>query len=93
MRARAALLIAGAVVVVVIAVIGGVYLFSGDKAKLAETAAIGPSPALPPPNQTLIPTVDIAPAKGWPEGKVPHGGGGTCGRGFGARTGASPLAL
>lgn len=27
---------------------------------------MGPTPRLPPPNPTLIPTVNIAPAKGWP---------------------------
>jgi glucose/arabinose dehydrogenase len=71
MSARTASIAVVVIVIAIIGGIGGVYLFSGDKAKLAETAAIGPSPALPPPNQTLIPTVDIAPAKGWPEGKGP----------------------
>ena len=32
---------------------------------------MGPSPALPPPRTALIPTVLIAPAKGWPEGAAP----------------------
>jgi glucose/arabinose dehydrogenase len=32
----------------------------------------GPSPALPPPSTSLIPTVDIAPAKGWSEGQTPN---------------------
>jgi glucose/arabinose dehydrogenase len=71
MSARVAWRIAGGVVVVVIAAVGGVYLLSGENAKLPETAGIGPSPTIPPPAQTLIPTVDIAPAKGWPEGKGP----------------------
>jgi glucose/arabinose dehydrogenase len=43
----------------------------GDSAQLPEGAAVGPNPTLPPPNQTLIPTVDVAPAKGWPDGATP----------------------
>jgi glucose/arabinose dehydrogenase len=43
----------------------------GDTAKLPEEAAFGPNPTLPEPTQTLIPTVNIAPAKGWPEGAKP----------------------
>jgi glucose/arabinose dehydrogenase len=31
----------------------------------------GPSPTLPPPEHSLIPTVNIAPAKGWPAGGKP----------------------
>ena len=38
----------------------------GDSAKLPEDATIGPNPTLPEPRTSLIPTVDIAPAKGWP---------------------------
>ena len=34
-------------------------------------AGVGPDPALPPPEETLIPTVEIAPATGWPEGATP----------------------
>src|SRR5690242_11968449 len=43
----------------------------GDSAKLPESASLGPDPKLPPPNETLLPTVKIAPAKGWPEGAKP----------------------
>jgi glucose/arabinose dehydrogenase len=43
----------------------------GDSATLPEQAAEGPNPPLPAPNKTLIPTVDIAFAKGWPEGAKP----------------------
>ncbi|MDI1293696.1 MAG: sorbosone dehydrogenase family protein [Methylobacter sp.] len=39
----------------------------GEVAQLPIEAGIGPHPQLPPPNPTLIPTVNIAPAKGWPE--------------------------
>ena len=43
----------------------------GDTAKLPEQAGFGTNPTLPPPNSTLIPTVKIAPAKGWPDGVKP----------------------
>ncbi len=44
----------------------------GEVAKLPVSAGIGPTPTLPPPNKTLIPTVNIAPAKGWPSGATPQ---------------------
>ena len=40
----------------------------GDEATLPESAGVGPDPRLPPPKETLIPTVNIAPHKGWPAG-------------------------
>ena len=43
----------------------------GDTALLPPSASEGPSPQLPPPTTSLLPTVHIAPAKGWPEGKTP----------------------
>ncbi|MCC2961041.1 sorbosone dehydrogenase family protein [Massilia sp. IC2-278] len=44
----------------------------GDKSTLPAGAGVGPAPQLPAPKQSLIPTVDIAPAKGWPEGAKPR---------------------
>lgn len=44
----------------------------GERARLPVEAGIGPSPQLPPPNPTLLPTVDIAPATGWPAGAEPE---------------------
>ena len=41
------------------------------QAALPESAGFGPEPVLPPPKPTLIPTVQIAPAKGWPSGATP----------------------
>ena len=32
---------------------------------------IGPNPSLPQPGKSLVPTVNIAPAEGWPAGKLP----------------------
>ncbi len=43
----------------------------GDTAKLDVAAGQGPSPTLPEPNKTLLPTMKIAEAKGWPAGKTP----------------------
>ncbi|SNS79653.1 Glucose/arabinose dehydrogenase, beta-propeller fold [Noviherbaspirillum humi] len=42
-----------------------------ETAKLPMEAGIGPNPTLPPPVKSAIPTVNIAPAKGWPEGGKP----------------------
>jgi glucose/arabinose dehydrogenase len=43
----------------------------GDIAKLPVTAGMGPNPALPPPEHSLIPTVNVATAKGWPADAKP----------------------
>ena len=43
----------------------------GEKATIPVEAGYGPNPILPAPNRTLLPTVLIAPAKGWPEGAHP----------------------
>ena len=43
----------------------------GDSAKIPEDQTVGANPTLPPPTSTLIPTVNIAPAKGWPANEMP----------------------
>ncbi len=43
----------------------------GDEATLPVDAGTGPNPELPPPVQSLLPTVVLAHAKGWPEGVRP----------------------
>lgn len=43
-----------------------------ETAKLPVESGYGPTPALPEPNRTLLPTVHIAPAKGWPQGGKPR---------------------
>jgi glucose/arabinose dehydrogenase len=43
----------------------------GERATLPESAGTGPAPVLPPPHRTLIPTVNIARAIGWPAGATP----------------------
>ena len=51
---------------------GAVWLSAcGERATLPVLAGTGPRPTLPAPNPTLIPTINIAPALGWPEGEVP----------------------
>ena len=43
----------------------------GEVARLPVSAGIGTQPTLPAPNQSLIPTINIAPAKPWPNGAMP----------------------
>jgi glucose/arabinose dehydrogenase len=49
----------------------------GDFASLPAADGTGPNPTLPPPHSSLIPTVNIAPAKGWPAGVMPQAAPGT----------------
>lgn len=60
-------------------VAGAVLALSGcgESARLTVEQGFGPSPELPPPNKTLIPTVNIAPATGWPDGVTPRAAPGT----------------
>ena len=44
----------------------------GDRATLPVAAGTGTNPNLPPPAKSLLPTVHIAPAKGWPAGVLPQ---------------------
>ena len=43
-----------------------------ETALLPLSAGTGPRPELPPPRAALIPTVNIAPAKGWARGAMPQ---------------------
>ena len=43
----------------------------GETARLPFEAGTGPKPELPPPNKTLFPTVNIAPATGWTDTQGP----------------------
>jgi len=45
----------------------------GDLARLPVSAGTGPAPTLPKPRSTLLPTVNIAPAQGWPVAGAPIG--------------------
>ena len=62
--------------VLVIALAGGLAA-CGETSSLQVSDGTGPSPKLPEPNKTLIPTVNIAPAIGWPEGAKPTAAAGT----------------
>lgn len=42
-----------------------------EKAKAPPASGFGPDPTLPAPDPGLLPTVNIAPAKGWPAGTKP----------------------
>jgi glucose/arabinose dehydrogenase len=42
-----------------------------EHARLAESAGVGPRPTLPGPTSSLIPTIKVAKAVGWPAGKTP----------------------
>ena len=56
-----------------VALLGG----CSDMAVLPISAGTGPYPTLPEPRSALIPTVNIAPAKGWPVGVTPKAAPGT----------------
>ncbi|BBH34863.1 sorbosone dehydrogenase family protein [Pseudomonas bijieensis] len=43
----------------------------GESSTLQVSDGTGPAPKLPEPNKTLVPTVNIAEAIGWPEGAKP----------------------
>ena len=56
-----------------ILIVSGAALLAacGDTAVLDPTAGMGATPSLPKPVSSLIPTVNIAPAVGWPAGAMP----------------------
>lgn len=62
--------------VFVIMIAGGLAA-CGESSSLQVSDGTGPSPKLPEPNKTLIPTVNIAPAIGWPAGAKPTAAAGT----------------
>ncbi len=59
--------------------LGAVFFLAacGEVASLPLSAGVGASPVLPAPNKTLIPTVNIAPAQGWPHAAMPIAAAGT----------------
>ncbi|MEB6666669.1 sorbosone dehydrogenase family protein [Acinetobacter vivianii] len=50
-----------------------ILIFTGctPSSQYSISDSFGPQPVLPEPQSRLIPTVNIAPAKGWPKGKMP----------------------
>ena len=53
------------------AIPAGCSSLSGETATVPIAQGYGPKPVLPEPNPTTIPTINIAPAKGWAEGATP----------------------
>ena len=62
---------------VVLLIVAGGLAACGESSRLQVSDGTGPSPRLPEPNKTLIPTVNIAPAVGWPAGAKPAAAPGT----------------
>jgi len=56
------ILLVGSVVLLAVAVV----IVTGRTAKVSEQEATGPQPVLPEPSKRIIPTINIAEAKGWP---------------------------
>jgi glucose/arabinose dehydrogenase len=61
----------------IVIVLAGGLAACGETSILQVSDGTGPSPKLPEPNKTLIPTVNIAPAIGWPKGAKPTAAAGT----------------
>ena len=57
--------------------LAGTLAACGETSTLQVSDGTGPTPKLPEPNKTLIPTVNIAPAIGWPDGMKPTAAAGT----------------
>ena len=57
--------------ILLLAAAAAVLAGCGDEATLTVSAGTGANPTLPPPRQSLFPTVNIAPAQGWPPGAAP----------------------
>jgi glucose/arabinose dehydrogenase len=58
------------------ALVGGLAA-CGDRSVLKPDADVGPNPVLVKPVNSLVPTVNIAPAKGWTSGGAPTAAAGT----------------
>ena len=61
----------------VVFTLAAVLAACGETALLKVAEGTGPSPELPAPNKTLLPTVNIAPAVGWSDGAKPTAAAGT----------------
>ena len=65
----------------------------GDSAKLPEQASTGPNPPIPEPSKSVLPTVNIAPAKGWRGRRQADRGRGLAVTAFATGSRSSALAL
>ena len=63
--------------IVLVIVLAGGLAACGETSRLQVSDGTGPSPKLPEPNKTLIPTVNVAQAIGWPDGVKPTATAGT----------------
>jgi glucose/arabinose dehydrogenase len=63
--------------IVLVIVLAGGLAACGETSRLQVSDGTGPSPKLPEPNKTLIPTVNVAQAIGWPDGVKPTAAAGT----------------
>ncbi|MGW8462227.1 PQQ-dependent sugar dehydrogenase [Pseudomonas sp. CLCA07] len=63
--------------IVLVIVLAGGLAACGETSRLQVSDGTGPSPKLPEPNKTLIPTVNVAQAVGWPDGVKPTAAAGT----------------
>ncbi|MCF5505868.1 sorbosone dehydrogenase family protein, partial [Pseudomonas syringae] len=61
----------------VLLLVAGGLAACGESSRLQVSDGTGPSPKLPEPNKTLIPTVNIAPAIGWEKDAKPVAAPGT----------------
>jgi len=53
-------------------ILGALLLIGcADNARLPATAGIGPAPALPPATESAVPTIAVAPARGWSADEAP----------------------
>ena len=55
-------------------IVSALVLMTGacaDRTRVPEAEQYGPNPTLPAPRNALLPTVNIAPATGWPAGQTP----------------------
>jgi cell division septation protein DedD len=67
MKTANKILLVGSVILLAVAVV----IVTGRTAKISEQEATGPQPVLPEPSKRIIPTINIAEAKAWPEGVKP----------------------
>lgn len=61
----------GAWVILCLTSAAGLLAGCGDHAGLPDGSDVGPSPNIPAPNETLLPTLHIAPAEAWKNGAKP----------------------
>jgi glucose/arabinose dehydrogenase len=51
--------------------LAGALVTCGESAQFSVAEGTGPAPKLPPPEKSIIPTINVATATGWPAGETP----------------------